>query len=102
VEISDINYIKDFFHINPQALKNNINIFIGKDIFITQYPSGRKFSLSTGNILGISKNNYFVHTCSTMKGSSGSPIILRDDSSIIGLHHSSFSEMEEDGKKKIH
>ena len=100
VEISDINYIKDFFHINPQALKNNINIFIGKDIFITQYPSGRKFSLSTGNILGISKNNYFVHTCSTMKGSSGSPIILRDDSSIIGLHHSSFSEMEEDGKKK--
>jgi hypothetical protein len=102
VEISDINYIKDFFHINQQALKNNINIFIGKDIFITQYPSGRKFSLSTGNILGISKNNYFVHTCSTMKGSSGSPIILRDDSSIIGLHHSSFSEMEEDGKKKIH
>ena len=31
-----------------------------------------------------------------MKGSSGSPIILRSDSSIIGLHYGSFTENEKD------
>lgn len=57
VEISDINYIKNFFHINPQTLKSNINTFIKKDIFITQYPNGEMFALSAGKILGISENN---------------------------------------------
>ena len=94
IEIYDSDNIKNFFHINPQTLINNINIYKNQDIFILQYPNGKNLSFSVGKILYIYNNYNFIHNCSTMKGSSGSPIILRYDSSIIGLHYGSFTENE--------
>ena len=99
VEIYDNDNIKKFFVINHQILNYNINIFINKDIFILQFPNGEDLSFSEGKILSIYDENYFTHNCSTLKGSSGSPIILREDSTIIGLHHSSFNKMENNNIK---
>jgi len=94
VEIYDNDNIKRFFLINQQILVNNINIFINKDIFILQFPKGEDISFSEGKILSICDKDTFTHNCSTLKGSSGSPVILREDSSVLGLHHSSFTEDE--------
>ena len=94
IEIYDSDNIKRFFQINQQILKDNINAFFNKDIFILQFPQGEDISFSEGKILSASDEVSFIHNCSTLKGSSGSPVILRDDSSVIGLHHSSFTEDE--------
>ena len=94
IEIYDSDNIKRFFLINQQILINKIDKFINKDIFILQYPKGEDISFSEGKILPIYNEDIFAHNCSTLKGSSGSPIILREDSTVIGLHHSSFNEKE--------
>ena len=91
IEIFDSDNITQFFHINPQLLTNNLNIFLNKDIFILQYPKGGDFSFSDGRIISIDNNSNIIHNCSTLQGSSGSPIILRYDMSIIGLHYGAFN-----------
>ena len=61
--------------------KNNIHIL--------QYPgSGNKLSISQGAYLGIDNINEFYHSASTVPGSSGSPIFVFYDSTIIifGIH----------------
>ena len=98
IEILDNDNIKRFFLINQEILKSNMNIFINKDIFILQYPKGEDISFSEGKILSIHDEDSFTHNCSTLKGSSGSPIILREDSSVIGLHHSSLTQNENNNK----
>ena len=95
IEIFDNDNIQRFFKINNQILINDLNLFINKEIFILQFPQGEDLSFSDGKILSI-QDGCFTHNCSTQKGSSGSPIILREDSSIIGLHHSSSTQLEND------
>ena len=64
----------DFFN----ELKN-------KEITILQYPLGQKLSFSNGIITEI--NIYeFTHKASTQEGSSGSPIFLKDNLKVIGIH----------------
>ena len=94
IEIFNNDNIKRFFLINKKILKYNINIFLNKDIFILQYPQGEDISFSEGKIVSTHYEDFFTHNCSTLNGSSGSPIILREDSSVIGLHHSSLTENE--------
>ena len=56
--------------------------------FNLQFPFGRKLNLSNGKIIEINyKNNKyrFPHIAITLKGSSGSPIILKDKESVIGI-----------------
>ena len=75
--------------------KNNIELFkinknelkIDKDIFILQHPEGEDIlSYSVGQIIKI-ENSIIYHTASTGEGSSGSPIINREDLSVIGIHY---------------
>lgn len=56
-----------------------------KDIYIMHYPSDKELSFSFGIIRDIS-NSTFTHTATTRKGSSGSPIFLRDIDEVIGIH----------------
>ena len=89
IEIFDKDEIKEFFNIDKQIIKNSIEIYKDRDIFILQYLKGNEISFSDGIVLGI-KDNKIIHNCSTNKGSSGSPIISRySDNSIIGLHYGS-------------
>ena len=73
---------------------NNIELFdiykdelkINKDIFILQHPKGEDIlSYSLGQILKI-QNSIIYHLASTEQGSSGSPLLNREDFSVIGIH----------------
>ena len=65
----------------------NSNELINKDIIILQYPKG-KSSYSLGKIKDI-KNNYMFYSASTTFGSSGSPIFLKGNKKVIGIHKGS-------------
>lgn len=66
-------------------IKEKIDEIKNKDIFVLQYPCDEDLSFSLGKILG-EKDFNFAHNASTYKGSSGSPILIRDLSNIIGMH----------------
>ena len=92
IEIKERDGIKDYLELDDKIINdiiNNINEneeYIGKTIYIIQYPEG-ELSVSYGVIqsiyLDIQYN--FVHKCSTRRGSSGSPI-LNLKNKIIGIH----------------
>ena len=56
-----------------------------QDIFVLQFPLGEDLSFSLGKVLA--ENNYiFGHNASTDEGSSGSPILIRNELNVIGMH----------------
>ena len=75
--------IEKFFNID-QTIFNNKNSLKLKEIFILQYPYG-KLSHDIGKILEID-NTIIKHSASTEYGSSGSPLINRDNYLIFGIH----------------
>ena len=75
--------IKDKYFLLPN-INNNIE-YINKDIYIVQYPQGNKLSYSEGKIININ-NNELIYDASTKSGSSGSPILLKNTTEVIGIH----------------
>ena len=85
IELLESDGIKDYFKIDINIFKNKESLK-DNDIFILQYPKDNNISFSNGRILSI-KGNKIRHNASTDKGSSGSPIIRRNENNyIIGLH----------------
>ena len=84
---------KDYFLIPPIDYMYNYHLLKNKEIIILQYPYGQ-LSYSVGKIKEINQNE-FTHLASTEKGSSGSPIFLKDNSRIIGIHQSGTKIMQE-------
>ena len=80
--------IKETFTIDQKILEGNPSSLLNNDIYIIQYPKGNEFSLSIGKIDYID-NKLIKHTASTEYGSSGAPIIRRNNYSIIGIHYGS-------------
>ena len=74
--------IKDKYFLLPNI--NNID-YINKDIYIVQYPEGKYLSYSEGKIKNVD-NFEIIYDASTQSGSSGSPILLKDTTEIIGIH----------------
>ena len=76
----------------------NYNELISKEIAIIQYPQG-KMNYSYGNILRLtqleSAQYEFAHDAGTQKGSSGSPIFLKDSTRVVGIHKSGIESKEE-------
>ena len=92
IEILKEDNIKKYFNIDPDIIENSIEIYEKQDVFMLQFPDGKDLSFSNGKILSAS-DNILTHTCSTHKGSSGSPIISRKSNySVIGLHFGSYKE----------
>ena len=75
--------IKDKYFLLPN-INNNIE-YINKDIYIVQYPQGNKLSYSEGKIININ-NDELIYDASTKSGSSGSPILLKNTTEVIGIH----------------
>ena len=98
IELLESDGIKDFFEIEPDLFKYDINeILKDNEIFILQFPGGDDLSFSHGIIKSI-KDNIIIHNASTKEGSSGSPIIRRTDKNyVIGLH---FGGKKNKGKDK--
>ena len=85
------NIEKDYFLLPNIEYMNNINELINKEITIIQYPLGGLLCYSDGPIENI--NEYEItHKASTQKGSSGSPIVLKDQINVIGIHKSGNKE----------
>ena len=90
--------IKEEDNINNKYLDIDENIFDeelskkiyekDKIIYSLQYPQGKEVSFSVGKMNFISQKYkyYFHHLCSTIEGSSGSPILLLSNYKVIGIH----------------
>ena len=92
IELFESDGIIDYFKIDPKIFNNDITNFEDNDIFILQFPKGNDLSFSYGKILSL-HNNSIIHSASTEKGSSGSPIIRRcKDNYIIGLHFGEYKQ----------
>ena len=93
-KIFNINEINRLLKIDQDIfLEGKIPLYVNVDIFILQFPKGNELSFSVGQIKRIDKKN-MEYNASTYYGSSGSPIIRRDNYSIIGLHLGSKKDME--------
>ena len=82
VEMIADDKIKDKYFLLPNI--NNID-YINKDIYIVQFPESKKLSYSNGKIKDV--NNFeIIYDASTKSGSSGSPILIKNTTEVIGIH----------------
>ena len=91
IEIIPKDKIDDSFFLSPQSNINEDEI-TNKVIQVIQYPDGKDLAFSEGKITGKAKKNFpylFFHEASTKFGSSGSPIVLKGEEKIIGIHRGS-------------
>ena len=83
VEILPNDYVKDKYFLIPNI---NYNMdYVNKDIYIVQFPEGKYLSYSIGKITDI-YDYELVHDASTKPGSSGSPIVLKGSTEVLGIH----------------
>ena len=91
IEILNKDKINEEYYLLPDLDYNNLE---EKEIYIPQYPRGKKLSYSEGKIINI--NNYeIIHNASTLEGSSGSPIFLKNTTRVIGIHKEGNKTKEE-------
>ena len=89
IEIKDKDNIDDKYFLHPNLdYINGYQQFENMEIFIPQYPGGKKLSYSEGKIKIITHETFyeFSHLSSTMHGSSGSPIFLKGTDLVLGIH----------------
>ena len=89
IEITSDDKIKcDYLELDYDYNEQNINDLNKKLIYILQYPNGKGCQASFGQLYTILNPRQFniKHNCSTEYGSSGSPIILLENSKVIGFH----------------
>ena len=92
--------IKDFLNLSKQIenqLKlNNLsindfdNIYKNESIYLLNYIKAQEIVASYGLLLNINDDK-ITHKCNTLGGSSGGPIILLEDQTVIGVHYGSNS-----------
>ena len=83
-KIDDSFFLSPFYNFNEDNIKDI-------DIQVIQYPNGGEISFSEGKITGKLKSYpyTFFHEASTLHGSSGSPIVLKGEEKVIGIHKGS-------------
>ena len=85
--IPEDNIQKEYFLLPNIEYLNGYEQFENKQIFIPQFPGGGNLNYSKGNIKKINSYKYeFSHLSSTLAGSSGSPIFLKESSFVLGIH----------------
>ena len=86
IELKEEDGIKNFLELDENLFKDKENIFYeDKSLYVLQYPNGKNACVSYGLLINIEKND-IKHTCSTEKGSSGSPILNLENNKVIGIH----------------
>ena len=86
IEILYEDKISDYFKIDTN-IKKNPNEIYNNDLFaISQCPEGTDVSLSEGKIEEFKSDGVIWHNISTDKGSSGGPLILSKNLSVVGIH----------------
>ena len=82
IEIREEDGINDYLEIDEDIYQKN---YKNEIIFSEQFPRGDKLNYSHGKIITKNKN-LFLYSLATEEGSSGSPIILFNNSKVIGMH----------------
>ena len=89
IEIIEKDNIDDsnFLLPNLKYIENNKSL-INKDIQVLQYPRGKILQMAMGKITEISSENDYLlyHNADTLSGSSGSPIVLKGENTVIAIH----------------
>ena len=77
-----------FLEIDDQIFEENLNkTYLLKTIYILHYPNGQNSEYSIGIIKGIEQKNHKIeHTCQTLPGSSGAPLINYINYKVLGIH----------------
>ena len=97
VEILDEDNITKKSFLQPELDIPKNNKLINNEIYIPQYIiKEKKFMKSEGIIENINKYE-FSHSSNTVKGSSGSPIFLKNSNQVIGVHKTHVGNMENFG-----
>lgn len=89
VEIIPKDKIEEGYFLSPNPLVYNYHNYhnlIGSSIEVMQYPYGEVLSRSKGRILETFYEHLFAHDSSTANGSSGSPIVLKGENTVIAIH----------------
>ena len=83
-----------FFDLDKQLFDENVkDIFKNNQIYLLHYPKGVEMEISSGVLKSIREDNITLeHFCDTSSGSSGSPIINRNNLNIIGIHKAAGSK----------
>ena len=92
IEMKVDDKIKDKYFLLPNI--NNLD-YKNKEIYIVQFPEGKNLSHSDGKIKDIIDFE-LIYDASTKSGSSGSPILLKNTTELIGKHKQGSNK-----KKKI-
>ena len=86
----------DLFLLPNLEYLNGYEQFKNKKIYIFQFPEGGNLCYSIGLIKNVnSYKNEMSHLASTLKGSSGSPIIIFGSIFVLGIHKQANSKLEE-------
>ena len=85
IQIIPKDKVDDSFFLSPIENDKNYDYYLNKHIQIIQYPGGKNLSMSEGKILNVD-NFIFHHNAGTLPGSSGSPIILKGEEKVLGIH----------------
>ena len=91
VQIIPKDQINDFYFLTPNIKHIGKKYLKGKKIQILQFPAGKNLSFSEGKILGVD-DSLIYHDANTYFGSSGSPIFLKDEKGVIGIHKGATSD----------
>ena len=86
IEIIEKDNINNFLEIDKYI---NSKDYKDEHIFSVQFPGGKNIKISPGKII-CKKEPFFLYTLGTEGGSSGSPIILIENSKIIALHKAGY------------
>ena len=86
IEILDEDGISDDKFLFPDLnYKYGFDLYTNKDIFLAGYYPNEERAICSGKLKKI-KDYKIFHTIETGEGSSGSPIILKDNIYVIGIH----------------
>jgi hypothetical protein len=81
---------KSFFYLDKQIFEENVSeIFKNCQIYLLHYPKGEDAEISPGVIKNITEDEEkktIQHLCVTSGGSSGSPIINKNNYQVVGIH----------------
>jgi len=86
IEVKKDDGINNFLELDENIFKEKESaIYEDKSIYLLQYPGGEAAAVSYGLIKAFDNFN-IMHSCSTEKGSSGSPILNLQNNKVIGVH----------------
>ena len=99
IQILKKDCINDERYLKPDLNYNKENEFYkNKDCYLAGYPSDlngerkQEGSISTGKIIKYNDNYDFYHDIATVNCSSGSPICLKDNLLLVGIHKETYTK----------